>query len=826
MILFFSTIPVFMILIAAMHYSYAMAAEFNTSGSFFLVRLPFSVKGAKEVQALFADFRCSLKKLSLLSLLFSMAAFAIFLLPKISEFRHTLSLYLVLLFGLIFGIIWRYHRLFHLYRQKVLALKTEHQWYPEEIKPVLLADLTVSRLKNRRTPSSFLFVLPALGSLLVFFTFPQANLHHRMTMLLLSNLLIHLLCFTLQHMISHAPAKIYCEDRQVNLLLNQEYRQKWTYIFLVLSGIQVLFYLGLTFFYLQYPNAPELAYLSYWVLIAITAILPIAFTVVAYRSLRKKESELLQNISGKILSFEEDNCYVYHPIFGYLYNNPNNPAALVDKPVGIGQTMNLGTKKGRIWFYFSYSILLVVIIGSFALLAFEDFLPPVMQVTDTQVRISRTLYPYEFSEEEIESIELLDTKPLLLNLSRNVGSNTGWYRRGLYSTKDITNLRLYYYLKVLPVIRFQLQGEKEGVLYYNSATAEDTRTLWESLAKYFPEKIVGKENAANSQRPESDSPSLTKQRTNFIQQEIDYSIPRGNGTLHAVLNMPVLSRTMPAVLIIGGSGPSTKEGVANLYLDLAMDLWKNHIAVVRYDKRGIARSASVVDAVNAEETIVFEDFVGDATALLTKMKADPRFSEVFVLGHSEGALVGTLAMQEVPVDGLLCVAGAGRNIAEVTLEQIKANPHNPKDLVESAETILKDLSVGKRTEDVPALLQALFRPSVQPYLISWMAYDPAAELTELTERYSPKLLILQGENDSQVQVVDAERLHAAAPQSKLLLYPNMTHMLKDSEISKNAMYQSAENAKAYSKVYQDNSLPIQPQLIEAMSEFINKSVMK
>jgi len=273
------------------------------------------------------------------------------------------------------------------------------------------------------------------------------------------------------------------------------------------------------------------------------------------------------------------------------------------------------------------------------------------------------------------------------------------------------------------------------------------------------------------------------------------------------------------LLFIGGSGPATKEGIANIYLDTAMHLLEHGIACVRYDKRGIARSASVVDAAKDEDKMVIEDFVGDAAALLQKMKADPRFSKVYVLGHSEGALVGTLVLQKTAADGLICLAGAGRNIAEVTLEQITTNPNNPLELVENSRHIIAELKAGRTVSEVPLLLNSLFRPSVQPYLISWMRYEPAEEIAKLKET---PILIVQGGNDMQVQVIDAENLHRAVPESRLAVLPEMTHMLKNSEVSKDKIYQDRTLAQKYLAVYQDDSLPIAPELMAEIVKFVRK----
>jgi hypothetical protein len=118
--------------------------------------------------------------------------------------------------------------------------------------------------------------------------------------------------------------------------------------------------------------------------------------------------------------------------------------------------------------------------------------------------------------------------------------------------------------------------------------------------------------------------------------------------------------------------------------------------------------------------------------------------------------------------------GAGRPAGEVILEQVRSKPL-PAGMMEQVEDIVKALEAGRRVESVPPALAALFRPSVQPYLISWFRYDPAREIAKL----DMPVLILQGTTDIQVSVDDAKLLAKARPQAKLVLIEGMNHVLKE-----------------------------------------------
>lgn len=100
----------------------------------------------------------------------------------------------------------------------------------------------------------------------------------------------------------------------------------------------------------------------------------------------------------------------------------------------------------------------------------------------------------------------------------------------------------------------------------------------------------------------------------------------------------------------------------------------------------------------------------------------------------------------------------------------------------------------------------LFRPSVQPYLISWFKYDPAREIAKLRM----PVLIVQGEQDLQISVADANRLAQADPAARLVLIPDMNHVLKDVSVS------VEDNAASYG----NPRLPLDVTLTAAVSRFI------
>jgi pimeloyl-ACP methyl ester carboxylesterase len=292
-----------------------------------------------------------------------------------------------------------------------------------------------------------------------------------------------------------------------------------------------------------------------------------------------------------------------------------------------------------------------------------------------------------------------------------------------------------------------------------------------------------------------------------LQRPID--LDTGQGVLHGSLLLPQQATPPPVVLIIAGSGPTDRDGnnpasgrIDNLKR-LALLLANEHIASVRFDKRGVAASQP---ATPDERNLSVERYVADVVAWSRKHKADPRFGQLILLGHSEGALIASLAAEQAGASAVITLAGSGRPMADVVREQLARRL--PPAQLDRSNALLDRLQAGQTSLDVPAPLRQVFRPSVQPYLITLFRQDPAQAFARLPM----PALIVQGRNDVQVDVVDAERLKAAKPDAQLVLIDGMNHMLR---ISPKEMRLQRDS-------YLNPELPLARELGERVVTFIHQ----
>lgn len=300
--------------------------------------------------------------------------------------------------------------------------------------------------------------------------------------------------------------------------------------------------------------------------------------------------------------------------------------------------------------------------------------------------------------------------------------------------------------------------------------------------------------------------------TPYEEPEVTYEewrIPVAGGELITAVEWPAeKSAPVPVAVLIAGSGATNKDGNTiagenNSLKMLAEGLAEQGIATIRYDKRGVGENAALVAK---EEDLLFTSYSQDVESIVKAVKKDPRFSAVHLIGHSEGSLVGMVAASSTNVDSIVSIAGAGRPIDEVLTEQLSAQL--PDELLDTSKTILASLKKGELVEDVPESLYSLFRPSVQPYMISWLQYNPAALIKSL----DAPVLIIQGKNDLQVKVTDAEQLAAADPDAEVVYFEKMNHVLKE------APTDQAGNLATYA----DPTRPLAEGLIDRISTFITK----
>jgi pimeloyl-ACP methyl ester carboxylesterase len=289
--------------------------------------------------------------------------------------------------------------------------------------------------------------------------------------------------------------------------------------------------------------------------------------------------------------------------------------------------------------------------------------------------------------------------------------------------------------------------------------------------------------------------------------------------IHAVLTLPgrmatgPARATLPVVLIVAGSGPTDYQGNSlaapvrpYLHARLAWGLAERGIASVRYDKRGIGRSAA---GAGSPTTLTLGRYRDDVVALARQLRADPRFGRLVLLGHSEGAgLVLEATNAGAPADGFIMLAGAGRPLIQLLRDQF----HVQYDSATSARIeahFRAFLDGAEPAEHVPDNVKPLVMPQYRPMLRSMAAYDPAGEM----RRSRLPALVVHGGMDLQATSADFDALVAARPTVDRLVIPLGNHVFKAV---------TARTMPAQMSAYMDPTLDLVPELVPGIAAWIEQ----
>jgi len=239
-------------------------------------------------------------------------------------------------------------------------------------------------------------------------------------------------------------------------------------------------------------------------------------------------------------------------------------------------------------------------------------------------------------------------------------------------------------------------------------------------------------------------------------------------------------RARSGALLISGSGPIDRDSNAkrmkiDVMAQVADRLAAGGIASFRYDKRGVG------DSEGDYRSSGFHDNVADARSALTVLRG--RLDDVFVVGHSEGALIGIeLAAHDPTISGIVLLAGSAQNGEDILLWQMtKVADSIPKPVKWLIWLLRQDLArtQRKRLERIKVSTGDVMRIQLIRINARWfrefMAYEPAIALARVTL----PVMAITGSKDIQVDPGDLERMAVLVNGSFTPhLAADVTHLLR------------------------------------------------
>jgi hypothetical protein len=295
--------------------------------------------------------------------------------------------------------------------------------------------------------------------------------------------------------------------------------------------------------------------------------------------------------------------------------------------------------------------------------------------------------------------------------------------------------------------------------------------------------------------------SGTAQDNNYTIEDLSI-----NSFIDGTLLTPITNEKPVLAIVIADSGPTDRNGNQNFLKSnnikkLAEYLSSHDIATFRYDKRIVKQ----IKRGNVDKNIRFDDFVKDAVSVIDYFKKTNLYSKIYIIGHSQGSLVGMLAAKD-KVDGFISLAGSGNSIDKVIIDQIEKTAAM---YTEDTKRVFNSMRNGKTTRDFPEALSSIFNFDIQPFMMSWMQYNPQ----DIIKSLDMPVLIINGTKDLQVTVEEANLLKEASKNAELTIIDKMNHVLFIIEGD------DLENSKSYN----ESSRKISQELLDSIIIFINQN---
>ena len=264
------------------------------------------------------------------------------------------------------------------------------------------------------------------------------------------------------------------------------------------------------------------------------------------------------------------------------------------------------------------------------------------------------------------------------------------------------------------------------------------------------------------------------------------------------------SEKTPLLIWIHGSGNVDRNGnqrpyvKANYIKQFRDSVNQQSMAFFSYDKR----TANQKNMPILKKGILFDSFISDAQKVISHFKNNKRFSEIILIGHSQGSLVAMLASKNS--NKYISLSGPSSSIDQKIVEQMRAK--NPL-IVNTLQEHFKELKETGEIKNVDPTLVTMFTPQNTPFFKSWMKYNPSEEIKKL----EIPVLIINGTKDLQVTIEDAKTLHKSSLKSELVIIENMNHVLKHIDEDDNNM-----------KSYFSADFPLSDKLIKTVVTFVKK----
>lgn len=348
----------------------------------------------------------------------------------------------------------------------------------------------------------------------------------------------------------------------------------------------------------------------------------------------------------------------------------------------------------------------------------------------------------------------------------------------------------------------------------------------------FPFKLqkqpTNKKSEQQSQSDSTESEQQANKNKPYHQEEL--IIKKDSISIAGTLTWPKNKQSNHLVVMISGSGAQdrdeTMKPVSNFkpFALLADSLTMNGVATFRYDDRGVGQSTG-----NFSDATL-DILASDVKAIIERLKNHPdhSFSEIILLGHSQGGVVaGKVAAEYPDVDKLILMASSGLSLQEVLRYQVRQQFQKAgidSEMIEKEinarekliEAVVKDQNIKQAKKEYRKIFEsiqisaggdsmqasniaqkqvsALPKTFRSPQMQSLLFYDPTTDLRHI----DIPVLVLFGGKDTQVPVKTNREpikraLQSAGVDYKIKVFKNANHPFQPAQTGTVQEYSTLEH---------------------------------
>lgn len=363
--------------------------------------------------------------------------------------------------------------------RKVKAEKYKNQWFIGETKTVY-CDTKTNLLKNTMPISNKYYLIPFLLNVLLIVICLRDYTSDNLPFLIISILnfaIIFLLFYTAQNSNSE-KLKTYCNNSDVNFILNKASKRMFSIYFLINTIFEVLTLLIVNLIILEYIDIKFMNAVIIGIIL-LSFIISLGFIYIK-KKLSALEEELLANDNSEEIIVDDDDYW----IDGIYYCNPNDTNKLVTSRYGYNMTYNIATKHG---YFMTKKLDKIVLIATFILIGVlmipSEILNSKITLNNTSpnINISAFPYSYELNYKNIESINITD-EPISFKLRTN-GIGLEDKLIGNFRSDKYGRCRVYLYLEDNnEYIVIKLKNGKHDYLIYNNKDKASTQKIYEQIS--------------------------------------------------------------------------------------------------------------------------------------------------------------------------------------------------------------------------------------------------------------------------------------------------------------------------------------------------------